>query len=138
MIARTLLATAAASMATIVSAEASGAYATLALPTPEDCAQACEGDSLCMAWRFEADACGLRATAPKTMFGGASGLSSRALAAGFSSATKRPASEPTPDNAPPAELVHDVRPVQTALTADDALLGGPEPIDLALNGAAPK
>lgn len=134
MIARTLFAASVAvSMTTTTRAEASGVYATLAAPRAEDCAQACDDDSICMAWRYDATECALRATVPETPLGELAGLSGRALAAGFSMASKKTVGESGPGDTPPAEFAHDL-PLEAppASAAGDALLGGPEPIDLEL------
>ncbi len=134
MIARSLLAASVAvSVASAASAEASGAYATVTLPNRETCVQVCEDDSLCMAWRFDGDLCSLRATAPQAPPAGYAGLSSRALEAGYSLAAKGSGASPT--EAAPVGLWGASRPETPPISAaSEDLLGGPEVIDLAMNG----
>lgn len=60
-----------------------GVYATVAAPTAQACARACESDSLCMSWTLlaqQGQACELKAVIPPAQFsqGAVSGLSSRA------------------------------------------------------------
>jgi hypothetical protein len=133
MITRTLLAASAlASMAS--SAYAAGAFETLPAADGEACAQACSDDTLCMAWRFDAGACALRATVPADPIEGVFGLSQRALDAGFS-----PAAKSTLTAAPVSGGAKD-EPLAVTESASpaDALLGGPEPIEMALNAGAQK
>lgn len=55
----------AAISASTARAGALGAYATPAAASASDCIKLCQDDSLCVAWTYEAGACGLWASAPK-------------------------------------------------------------------------
>jgi hypothetical protein len=121
-----------ASMAT--AASASGAFATLPAADGDACARVCADDTLCMAWRFEAGSCDLRATVPGDLIDAASGLSQRALDAGFS-----PAAKPAVGEAPISQTAKGaVEAVTGTAHPADALLGGPEPIEMALNADTQK
>jgi hypothetical protein len=88
-----------------------------------------------MAWRFDAEACALRATVPDASPVGVTGLSERARQAGFFVAAKLAADHPVaPVRAPAEPTRHSPLPPAPDLASDDALFGGPEPIDLAMSG----
>lgn len=134
MTARSILAASVAvSVVSAASAEAPGAYAAVTLPNRETCVQVCEDDNLCMAWRFDGDLCSLRATAPQAPLDGYAGLSSRALEAGYFMVAKGSGASPT--EAAPVGLGGVSRPETPPISAaGEDLLGGPEVIDLAMNG----
>jgi hypothetical protein len=133
MVTRALLAASVlASIAT--SAHAAGAFATVPTADGEACARVCADDGLCMAWRFEDGACALRATVSADPVAGQSGLSHRALEAGF-----LPPPKPAVGEAPETVAAKGEPSAVTGSTsAADALLGGPESLELALNADSEK
>lgn len=107
-------------------AAAAGNYASHPATTSQACARLCADDGLCVAWSLTADgACQLRATAPETPTGIASGYSQRAPAS-LRQAFVNP-TPPTPAAAPARTETAQTEappPAPAADTDDGELLGG--------------
>ncbi|MFZ2029322.1 MAG: hypothetical protein WAU68_03355 [Vitreimonas sp.] len=85
---------------TTARAETSGAYATPAVASADDCIKVCQDDTLCVGWTYGAGACALWASVPKQA-PSAFTLSSRAPGFAQNIPTIVQAAAPAPPPTPP-------------------------------------
>lgn len=110
-------------------ARAAGAFATVEAASPALCERACEDDTICMAWSFQANVCELRATMPiaSVREGVVSGFSRRVPAPVRARAeAPRPALSAAGQAEQHAETAGAGLEIRNETDASLALLGGPE------------